>query len=384
MVKLKGRQSKSSTITTSFTDEVLTRRNRWIHSIYTVICHNIEKRISACKSLLRDNPDNNESIHQAIAFLLWRLGYNLYMNKKFEMAIIHLENTCKGRSLKLNLTVEELEHYLHPDYNVHLYAGRVCVELYHGMNKDYSITNSSNSISSSSSNNHINDSSNSNNVDSSNDMYLKNSFDHYQHALDALEIFQNFHILPIVLHEYARALEYGGDYLVSSDLYSRILSTFINYSGYFDVMYRSALISTYLSYAMEDPSEMHVKINDMLVFLLDALPESIDQMHILFLYAKYLEDSYDATIRYRYSRVRWCHYVPIAIVIVFLILAQCHDCHCCQYYFLYYCQLTYCCRYHNCRHEYCFQYRSYSDYNIIILPSLLFVYTFFFYYYINI
>ena len=69
------------------------------------------------------------------------------------------------------------------------------------------------------------------------------------------------------------------------ELYSRILTNFPNFRGYFDAMYRSGIIGKHLSELITNPKDKEEMLNksiDIFSFLLEAVPPSIDEVMILF------------------------------------------------------------------------------------------------------
>ncbi len=66
--------------------------------------------------------------------------------------------------------------------------------------------------------------------------------------------------------------------------------------------YRAALMGKSLADTSSSPDVRSSMLNrcvDMLQFLLEALPEEINEMHIIFLYARTLEQSSDPAVRFR-------------------------------------------------------------------------------------
>jgi tetratricopeptide (TPR) repeat protein len=238
-------------------------RDRLKQLVFRVICITIKEHLSRFKSSKKADFRNKHL--EVIPYLEWRLGFNLFKGGCYEEALILLENVCIGSSVAKN--IDEL--YLHPDSNVHLTAARCCVALHY-------VTN-------------IHD-------------YLQKAYLHYKHAIDRLEAFPSSIIVPDILYEFSCMLEVYGSIQVSADIYRRILNDFPTYRGYFNCMYRSAVLGKHLSDIDIDAyvqSELLTKSTEALLVLLEALPITINEAHILFLYARCLEDSTDSSIHFR-------------------------------------------------------------------------------------
>eukprot|EP00981_Chlorochromonas_danica_P012479 scaffold4991_cov156-Ochromonas_danica.AAC.7 len=137
--------------------------------------------------------------------------------------------------------------------------------------------------------------------------HLERSSLHYQLAVDHLQanLMAMFH-LPSMLMEYARVLEYSGSFQAAMDVYSQILTKFPNFQGYFDAFYRTAVVGVHLAglaKAEEEKRETYDKCIDILQFLLEAVPSSINSVHIIALYLRVLEASHDAGTRFRANNV---------------------------------------------------------------------------------
>jgi tetratricopeptide (TPR) repeat protein len=241
----------------------LPMRDRLKRFVFRVICITIREHLSRFRSSRRVK--SREKYLEIIPYLEWRLGLNLFKGGCYEEALILLENVCIGSSIANNTD----DYYLHPDSNVHLTAARCCLALHYETNV------------------HI---------------CLQKAYVHYKNTIDRLEAFPSSIILPDILYEFSCMLEVYGSVQVSADLYRRILNDFPTYRGYFNCMYRSSILGKHLADINEDAyeqSEMLTKSTEALFFLLEALPITINEAHILFLYARCLEDSTDVTIHFR-------------------------------------------------------------------------------------
>jgi hypothetical protein len=94
----------------------------------------------------------------------------------------------------------------------------------------------------------------------------------------------------------------------------------IHTAGYFDSMYRSAIVGRHLvdiDSPTVDKEATHSKCIDIYQFLLEALPASISELHILILYGRTLETHSQAGMRFRANAVYaalfdYCHQNDIA------------------------------------------------------------------------
>ena len=87
--------------------------------------------------------------------------------------------------------------------------------------------------------------------------------------------------LPALLLEFGRVLELYGAFEAAMEVYGRILGNFPNFRGYFDAMYRSAIIGRHLADLMSTPKQREDTLNkctDINQFLLEALPVTIDSV----------------------------------------------------------------------------------------------------------
>lgn len=183
-----------------------------------------------------------------VFFLKWRVGLNMYKAGQFFEAMGVLEIICangeKGMQKRNNG-----EESLHSDYYVHLTAARCSVELF---------------------------------LATSNHYHLENAYRHYQNSVETLRLdMMTMFRLPMILFEYGHMLEYFGAFQAAIDLYSRILANFPNYRGYFDAMYRSAIVGKHIAFLLDKQSEKDETLNkciDILQFLLEALPSSINDV----------------------------------------------------------------------------------------------------------
>lgn len=199
----------------------------------------------------------------------WRFGYNLYMSSQYYESIEILETVCAGGPIGIEKRSRG-EESVHKNSNVHLCAARCCVQLFLLTKSHY---------------------------------HLENAYRHYQNSIERLPVdLVTMFKLPTILLEFGRMLEYYGAFESALDLYSRILTNFPNYRGYFDAMYRSAVVGNHMaemSSNVQNKEDLLNKCIDILQFLLEALPNTIDDMHVILLYARTLEASANPATRFR-------------------------------------------------------------------------------------
>lgn len=204
---------------------------RWYKAVHSTI-------VSAlCQKQADVKPNSPEALH-----LTWRLGFNLYAASNYEEALPLLEK------------VSELEVFFGDDPNInsfiHQTAGRCAVQLFHQTQKH---------------------------------AILEKAYLQYQYAVETMvmNLYTMFK-LPLLLLEFGRVLEHYGAFEAANDLYTRILGNFPNFRGYFDALYRSAIVGRHLASLLPDNSaakdEAMNKCLDILQFLLEALPSSISDV----------------------------------------------------------------------------------------------------------
>eukprot|EP01038_Epipyxis_sp_PR26KG_P014580 gene14580-19581_t len=137
--------------------------------------------------------------------------------------------------------------------------------------------------------------------------YLENAHFHYQNSIEHMpaDLFAMFK-LPSVLLEFGKVLEYYGAVEAAIELYSKILTSFPNFRGYFDALYRTAIVGLYISSMTQDSKAKEETVGksiDILQFLLEALPSSIREVDVIFLYIISLESSSSVSIRYRANNI---------------------------------------------------------------------------------
>lgn len=232
----------------------------WLRAVHLTICETLNARLIS----LEDTYDTiNEAKH-----LKWRLGYNYYNGFEYFKAIHILEELCgdeineennveqESTALKVvndkplksnNNDINNLDSSnLHENSFVHQITARCCLRLFLQTESHY---------------------------------HLENAYKHYQHAIDTLQadLFAMFR-LPALLLEFGKVLEYYGAFEAVVEIYTKILTQFPNFRGYFDALYRSAMVGLHtseLSASSEEKAETINKCMDMFQFLLEEIPSSV-------------------------------------------------------------------------------------------------------------
>jgi hypothetical protein len=159
------------------------------------------------------------------------------------------------------------EQPIHPNSDVHLTAARCCVHLFKQTKSHY---------------------------------HLEHAYRHYTNSIETLHIgLATMFKLPTILLEFGKMLEDYGALQPALDIYGRILTSFPNSRIYFDAMYRCTIVGRSVAERLSDLEEREGMINkciDMLQFLLEAVPETINDIHIIILYARTLELSKNPSI----------------------------------------------------------------------------------------
>lgn len=206
-----------------------------------------------------------------LPYLKWRLAENLFKAKLYYNAQ-EILNALKEDEAKLMTKCDwgKNTHFMEHLSRCHLINARCSYELFL-LNKNH--------------------------------YHLEQAYEQYSAALSNFRVDMSMYcLLPPVLIEFARLLEHYGAFPAAMEIYNNVLRTFPTNRQYFNVLYRTSLIGTYISESTTDDSEKSNMLNqtiDMLQFLLEALPENINDVHIVFLYAKSLELSTDIAVKFR-------------------------------------------------------------------------------------
>ena len=272
-------------------------RLRLWKAAYTVIVEKLEA------DLQRDRQNGFRMSKKNRDHVEWRLGYNLYQAGRYFEATDKLKLASQGGSvgrqtmadrmkkknalvaandgklIKDGAKVEEAEKLaeeiaegpiMHTNFKVHRTAARCAVELFKETSSHY---------------------------------HLEAAHKHYENSIQNMPAgLVAFFTLPPLLFEFAKMCELYGAFQAALELYSKIITGFPNYRGYFDTMYRICLCGRHIAEVTKDPKTSDDLLNkslDMLQFLLEAVPPTIEDSHIILLYSHALEISADPALRFR-------------------------------------------------------------------------------------
>ena len=240
-------------------------QERWFRGVFKQVVLHVRREIK--------NPPKykywKELSAEELLAQQWRLGLNLYKSYQYFEAMSVLEAVCANGPGGFKKR-EGGEESLHKDSNVHLCAARCCVQMFLETKLHY---------------------------------HLENAYRHYQNSIETLKVdLYTMFRLPAILLEFGRMLEYYGAFEAALDLYTRILTQFPNFRGYFDAMYRSAVVGRHIADLTTDQKHKEELLNkciDILQFILEAVPQTINDTHAVLLYAKTLESSPNPAVRFR-------------------------------------------------------------------------------------
>jgi hypothetical protein len=111
--------------------------------------------------------------------------------------------------------------------------------------------------------------------------HLESAYGHYRDAIETIHVLSSILELPSILVEFATFMEHYGAFESALDVYSQILSLYSTYKGYFNALYRSAIVGKHVADISEQLAQREETINkclDVLAFLLEALPLSINEV----------------------------------------------------------------------------------------------------------
>ena len=217
----------------------------WKSSILKVIGSSISERLRVLK-FKRSHTTDDLTL---MTFLEWRLGNNLYCQGLYNEAIAPLENAATGGAFGRSMMSKNIvKEFLHPKTDVHITAARCRKQIYL-LTKDR--------------------------------QHLEFAYKHYTNSIDSMNIVTGLIQLPGLLYEFALMLEMYGAFQSAIELYWRIIDNFPYYRGYFDAMYRSALVGVHVCSLMQDDDykdEILTKCIDSIAFILEAVPMSISEV----------------------------------------------------------------------------------------------------------
>tara|TARA_A100001015_G_scaffold310979_1_gene413328 strand:+ start:8388 stop:11726 length:3339 start_codon:yes stop_codon:yes gene_type:complete len=271
-------------------------RLRWWKSAFGYIADKHQEKLDKDAALWTTDKSKKLAV-DVKDHLKWRLGFNLYKAGRYFEAIDYLTLIANGgeagkvehtnrkkKRARLEVSdsktskteLEELDK-LETDepiednrYIVHLTLARCCVEMFKETHQHY---------------------------------HLEVAYKAYTMSVERMPagliaLFQ----LPPVLYEFAIMMELYGAFESALEIYSKLLTKFPTWRGYFDAMYRCALVGRTVSEMQKEQEKKDTILNksvDMLQFLLEAVPNSIQPTHIVLLFARSMETSSDPNLRYR-------------------------------------------------------------------------------------
>ena len=270
---------------------------RFWKGAYTVISDSLEEKLQ------RDRQNGFRMSKKERDHVEWRLGYNLYQAGRHFEAVDKLNLAAQGghagrakaaervkqknalevanegkliknkaKEAEAQKLSEEIEEgpIVHSNFKVHRTAARCCVALFKATHLHY---------------------------------HLEAAHKHYENAIKTMPAgLVALFTLPPLLFEFGKMCEMFGAFQAALELYSKIITGFPNYRGYFDAMYRLSLCGRHIAEVTKDDKARDDLLNkslDMLNFLLEAVPPSIEDTHIILLYSHALEISSDPALRFR-------------------------------------------------------------------------------------
>lgn len=203
--------------------------------------------------------------------LTWRLGVNLYGTGKYFDAYKQLSDVCSAIESKDPVRLREIKvDFRDKISSVYLMAARCCFKMF---------------------------------IQTEQHHHLENAYHKYEHSIKSLTIdFLTAIRLPAILFEFSRVLENYGSFESALKTHGKILTAFPSFKGYFDVMYRSAIVGKFVAGKVQDPvkqQEMIRQCIDMIQFLLEAVPPTINELHLVFLLCVTLEASSESSYRFQ-------------------------------------------------------------------------------------
>jgi tetratricopeptide (TPR) repeat protein len=203
--------------------------------------------------------------------LTWRLGVNLYGAEKYFDAYKQLSDVCSAIESKDSARLREVKVDFRDKFSfVYLMAARCCFKMF---------------------------------IQTEQHHHLENAYHKYERSIKTLTVdFLTAIRLPALLFEFSKVLENYGSFESALKTYGKILTAFPNFKGYFDVMYRSAIVGKFVSGKVQDPikqQEMIRQCIDIVQFLLEAVPPTINEFHLVFLLCVTLEASSEASYRFQ-------------------------------------------------------------------------------------
>jgi tetratricopeptide (TPR) repeat protein len=169
----------------------------WFKAIHLTVYDQLKTRVDKLK-----NRNSRKGVH-----LQWRIAYNLFYAGDLFGAITIFDTILADES-----------SFLINDSFVHQMAGRCCTKLFLSTESHY---------------------------------HLENAHMHYQNAVDTMVVnLTTMFKLPVLFMELGNVLEFYGAFESAIEVYNRIMTNFPNFRGYFDALYRTAIVSRHLASCM--------------------------------------------------------------------------------------------------------------------------------------
>lgn len=214
--------------------ESLTGKRKFRSVVYTVISNTYLRNF-------RKDPS------QETLATKWRLGYNLYCSEKYLDALKYLSEVCT--EIEGNPASSFEDDFRSKFSSIFLISARCTFRLFLLTQKHY---------------------------------HLEAAYHKYERSIKNLPIdFLTAIRLPSILFEFCRLLECYGSFESALMTYGKILASFQNYKGYFDVMYRSAIVGKFVSSRVTEVAKRQDMIKqclDIIQFLLEAVPPTINEV----------------------------------------------------------------------------------------------------------
>lgn len=219
-------------------------RKRWFWAASRCITKylklKLQKSIKAIKTKKPSADENDE-----IRAIEWRIVYNLTRGGNSKEAYEILRKLCVIPKDSCETSDEVCK------YN--LLAGQCCLDIFYET-KEHEI--------------------------------LTRGYQYYEIGIQSLklDLFAMFR-LPVILQDFGRLLEHHGSFEGALAIYSKIMSNFPTFRGYFHVMYRVAIVGKYVGEVCGGTrgQEFNDQCTDMLQFLLEAVPKGICHVRYLLL-----------------------------------------------------------------------------------------------------
>lgn len=212
---------------------------RWFRAAYGVISNLISEKLDEFAD------DDEQILH-----LFWRLGNVNYKAGQYNSSIEHLQRILQMVEEHVDMHGNLIRRPINPDQNyrsrVHQHIGRNYMQMFLVKHEHE---------------------------------HLNKAYEHYRYAVDHMVAALDAMIeLPSLLLEFGRVSEFYGAFEGAMSVYTKIVTNFPTFRGYFDVLYRIAIVGRQLASLSNNSKEIEETIEktiDILQFLLEALPTNI-------------------------------------------------------------------------------------------------------------